>query len=105
MTLLADTPAFRAAVPTKVYEYLACGLAVVTSPLPRVVQLVAGAGAGWVVEGSEATGQLLRDLAADRPLLDERMRAAARWSAEQGAAASEYDVLAARVATLADRAR
>jgi len=104
MTLLADTPAFRAAVPTKVYEYLACGLAVVTSPLPRVVELVSTAGAGWVVDGAEATGQLLRDLAADRPLLDERMRAAARWSAQHGAATSDYDVLAARVVALANRA-
>ena len=104
MTLLADTPAFREAVPTKVYEYLACGLAVVTSPLPRVVELVTGAGAGWVVDGAEAAGRLLRDLAADRPLLDERMRAAATWSAEQGAATSAYDDLAARVVTLAGRA-
>lgn len=105
LTLLADTPAFRAAMPTKVYEYLACGLAVVTSPLPRVVELVTGAGAGWVVDGAAATGQLLRDLAADRPLLADRMRAAARWSSQQGAATSEYDVLAARVVTLADRTR
>ncbi|MEO8556426.1 MAG: glycosyltransferase [Actinomycetota bacterium] len=105
LTLLADTPAFRAAVPTKVYEYLACGLAVVTSPLPRVVELVSTAGAGWVVDGAAATGQLLRDLAADRPLLADRMRAAAGWSAEQGAATSEYDDLAGRVVTLAERTR
>ena len=104
MTLLADTPAFREAVPTKVYEYLACGLAVVTSPLPRVVQLVTGAGAGWVVDSAEAAGRLLRDLAADRPLLDERMRAAATWSAAQGAEQSAYDDLAVRVVTLAGRA-
>lgn len=105
MTLLADTPAFRAAVPTKVYEYLACGLAVVTSPLPRVVELVNSAGAGWVVDGAEATGQLLRVLSEDRPLLDDRMRAAARWSAKQGATTSEYDILAARAVRLVERAR
>lgn len=105
MTLLADTPAFRAAMPTKVYEYLACGLAVVTSPLPRVVQLVTDAGVGWVVDGAAETGQLLRALAADRPLLDERMRAAARWSAEQGVATSAYDVLAARAVKLSRQAR
>jgi len=78
---------------------------VVTSPLPRVVQLVTDAGAGWVVDGAVATGQLLRDLAADRPHLRDRMRAAARWSAEQDVAMSEYDVLAARVVALAERAR
>jgi glycosyltransferase involved in cell wall biosynthesis len=105
MTLLADTPAFRAAMPTKVYEYLAGGLAVVTSPLPRVVQLVTDAGAGWVVDGAAATGALLRDLTANRALLDDRMRGAARWSAAQDVATSGYDVLAAHVLTLADRRR
>jgi len=105
MTLLADTPAFRAAMPTKVFEYLACGLAVVTSPLPRVVQLVTDAGAGWVVDGVEATGQLLRDLTADRTLLDDRMQAAASWSAEQDVATSGYDALAARVVALAKTVR
>jgi len=105
MTLLADTPAFREAVPTKVYEYLACGLAVVTSPLPRVVQLVTDAGAGWVVDGAAATGALLRDLTANRALLENRMRGAARWSAAQDVATSAYDVLAARAVTLSERAR
>ena len=103
LALLTDTPAFRAAVPTKVYEYLSCGLAVVTSPLPRVVHLVTDAGAGWVVDGAVATGQLLRDLTANRPLLDDRMRAAARWSGAQDVATSAYDVLAARAVTLAER--
>jgi len=111
-SLLADTPAFRVAMPTKVYEYLASGLAVITSPLPRVAELVTGAGAGWVVEGSAATGQLLRDLTINRALLDDRMRGAARWSAAQDSAASAYDMLASRIVALtaqgrrrADRAR
>jgi glycosyltransferase involved in cell wall biosynthesis len=105
MTLLSDTPAFRAAVPSKVYEYLACGLAVMTTSLPRVVELIADAGAGWVVDGVAPTGQLLRELAEDRSLLEDRMRAAARWSVQQSVAPSAYDVLAARAVTLAERAR
>ena len=105
LALLADTPAFRAAIPTKVYEYLACGLAVVTSPLPRVAALVTELGAGWVVDGPSSAGQLLRDLTADRRLLDERLRAAARWSDELDVAKSAYDVLAERTLRLTAQAR
>jgi len=92
-------------MPTKVYEYLASGLAVITSPLPRVAELVTGAGAGWVVEGSAATGQLLRDLTINRALLDDRMRGAARWSAAQDSAASAYDMLASRIVALTAQGR
>ena len=34
LALLDDTPAFRAALPTKVYEYLAAGMAVLATPYP-----------------------------------------------------------------------
>lgn len=103
LALLADTPAFRAAVPTKVYEYLACGLAVVTSPLPRVADLVAGAAAGWLVDDPDSAGELLRSLDADRGALEERLRAAARWCDGQDLTTSPYDVLAAGVRALAGR--
>src|SRR5690606_12171190 len=36
LLLLDSTPAFRQAVPSKLYEYMACGLAVVATDLPRV---------------------------------------------------------------------
>ncbi|MDO5630182.1 MAG: glycosyltransferase [Mobilicoccus sp.] len=42
MLLLHDTPAFRDALPSKVGEYLACGLPVVTTDLPRQAALVRG---------------------------------------------------------------
>lgn len=105
LALLADTPAFRAAIPTKVYEYLTCGLAVITTPLPRVAGLVSDSGAGWVVDDVAAAGQLLRDITAHPRLLDEPLLAAARWSAAQGVTTSAYDVLAARMASLAAPSR
>src|SRR5690606_1577649 len=49
LLLLEDTPALRAAVPSKLYEYLACGLAVLTSDLPRSAEIVRSSGAGAVV--------------------------------------------------------
>ncbi|MGC5583363.1 glycosyltransferase [Ornithinimicrobium sp. W1679] len=49
LVLLADTPAFRRAVPSKLAEYLACGLPVVTTDLPRQADVVGTTGAGSVV--------------------------------------------------------
>ncbi|HEX3004951.1 MAG TPA: glycosyltransferase [Angustibacter sp.] len=104
LVLLHDTPAFREAMPTKVYEYLACGLGVVSTSLPRVEQLVTDLGVGWVVSHPVDAQQVLSRLAQHRPELDEALSAAARWSTDQAEQASEYDALAERVATLAQRA-
>lgn len=49
LALLDDTRAFRDAVPSKLYEYLACGLPVVVTDLPRQAAIVEDAGAGAVV--------------------------------------------------------
>ena len=48
LVMLEDTPAFREAVPSKLYEYLAVGLAVVATPLPRMAELLTASGAGEV---------------------------------------------------------
>ncbi len=56
LLLLADTPAFVDALPSKLHEYLACGLAVITTDLPRQAELVRASGAGVVVPGWGGTG-------------------------------------------------
>ena len=45
LSILDSTPAFLEAVPSKIYEYAAAGLAIISSPLPRVVALLEGGGA------------------------------------------------------------
>lgn len=80
LLLLEDTPAFRDAVPSKLYEYLACGLAVVATDLPRSAEIVRESGAGVVVDVGTASATL-RELSADPARVD-AMRAAARsWAA------------------------
>lgn len=49
LLLLEPTRAFLDAVPSKLYEYLACGLPVITTDLPRPAELVRAADAGAVV--------------------------------------------------------
>jgi glycosyltransferase involved in cell wall biosynthesis len=49
LSLLQDEPNFRHSMPTKVAEYLARGVPVITTPLPLAVDLVQAADAGFVV--------------------------------------------------------
>jgi glycosyltransferase involved in cell wall biosynthesis len=80
LSLLQDTPAFRDGVPTKLYEFLAAGLPVVASPLPRQAALVESAGAGVVVADSAAAARALTAYSED-PALLEAHRVAARAGA------------------------
>jgi len=101
LVLLEETPAFRAAVPSKVYEYLACGLAVLATPLPRVVPLVEDSGGGRLATGAAQAGEVLRGWAADPADLRACRVASAAWAGRHLAGGSPYDVLAERVARLA----
>jgi glycosyltransferase involved in cell wall biosynthesis len=101
LSLLADTPAFAEALPTKVYEYMACGLAVLTTPVRRSADLVTSVGAGEVVaDGAEAAAVLER-WAGDPAGLGRCREAATVWAAEHLRGPSPYDELATIVAGLA----
>ncbi len=49
LSLLHDEPNFRHSLPTKVVEYMARGVPVVTTPLPAAVELARGHECGFVV--------------------------------------------------------
>jgi glycosyltransferase involved in cell wall biosynthesis len=49
LSLLQDEPNFRHSMPTKVIEYMARGLPVITTPLPLAVDLVQSADSGFVI--------------------------------------------------------
>jgi glycosyltransferase involved in cell wall biosynthesis len=100
LMLLEETPAFVETIPTKVYEYLACGLAVLATPLPRAAELLRTSGAGRVVRDAREVAAALNDWS-DHPDSLDRYRTAARaWSAQNLAGASPYDELADAVAAL-----
>ena len=71
LSLLHDQANYRHSQPTKVIEYMAHGLAVVTTPTPLAVELVQGADCGVVVpfEAPEAAAEAIRELAADPDLV------------------------------------
>ena len=49
LSLLHDEPNFRHSMPTKVVEYMARGVPVVTTPLPAAAELARGHECGFVV--------------------------------------------------------
>lgn len=49
LSLLRDEPNFRGSLPTKVAEYMARGIPVITTPLPEAVRLLDGGRAGRIV--------------------------------------------------------
>ncbi|MFI6518881.1 glycosyltransferase family 4 protein [Spirillospora sp. NPDC050679] len=77
LSLLHDEPNYRHSMPTKVVEYMARGIPVVTTPLPPAVRIVEPAGSGLVVpfnapEEVAAAVRRLRDDAELRTALGAR---------------------------------
>ena len=99
--LLDTTPAFTMALPSKVYEYLSCGLAVVTSPLPRAAALVSEAGAGTVVADARGAVTALRAWSEQPVLVRAYQEAARTWTKRQTTGAHAYAAFTEEVTRLA----
>jgi len=106
LALLHDTPAFRDAVPTKIYEYLACGLAVLATPLPRVAQLLGESGGGLTVADAAQAGDILRGWSGEqRAELVSYREAGLRWARVELHGLSQYAELATEVMELKEKRR
>lgn len=99
LLMLEDTPAFRDAIPSKLFEYLACGLAVVSTDLPRSAELVRRTGAGVVVADAAGAADAMRAWA-DDPASLEPLRAGARAAAAHITDGEELAAFAAAVRAL-----
>ena len=104
LALLHDTPAFRDAVPTKVYEYLACGLAVLATPLPRVAELLHQSRGGRTVRDANQAAEVLRGWSGknERELLAHRAEGL-RWARAELYGPSPYMRLATEVSDVIRR--
>jgi glycosyltransferase involved in cell wall biosynthesis len=103
LVLLDDTPAFRAAVPSKLYEYLAAGVPVIATPLPRVEKVITESGAGVIVSDAAEAAGVLRTWSEDPTLVSALQREARAWARQNVPGAPPYDEFAARVRALAER--
>jgi hypothetical protein len=104
LSLLEPTPAFSAAIPSKLYEYAAAHLAVLTTPLPRPAKLVVEHGLGKVVADSDQAAAELVEWAGDVDSL-RRVRAAAATWAKTLDSSAEYGQFAEQVALQASSRR
>ncbi|MFG2022615.1 glycosyltransferase [Streptomyces sp. NPDC048825] len=101
LSLLHDQPNYRHSRPTKVVEYMAHGVPVVTTPTPLASELVERHGCGLVVpyEDPAAVAEAVRRLRADPEL---RARAA-RQGREVAVAGLNWQVRSAEFAALLER--
>lgn len=106
MSLLHSTPAFESAIPSKIYEYLACGMPVLTSPIRRAAELVEKAGAGAVAISAEEAGATLSAWSGEGRAEFDLFREAARtWAERDMDAVNPHDRFAAAVAELVAQTR
>jgi glycosyltransferase involved in cell wall biosynthesis len=105
LVVLRDTPQYREAYPTKLFEYMAAGVPAVVSDFPLWREMVEGAGCGLLVDPldeaaiSAACERLLTDDALAQRLGDAGRRAAR----ERYAWAGEAERLLAFYAALVER--
>ncbi len=98
--LLAQTPAFIDAMPSKIYEYMASGLPTIATPLPRVAELLDRTGAGALVESVDETVAALRRFATDTEWRASLTTSAQNAKITDPTRPSTYDEAATLIASL-----
>lgn len=100
--LLADTPAYRAAMPTKLYEYFGAGMAVLTTPLPRPAELVRANDAGAVVANAGDAADMLRRWHERPDELASMRRRSREWATETLGRPTPFDRAATEIRRIVD---
>jgi glycosyltransferase involved in cell wall biosynthesis len=94
LALLQETPAFVEAMPSKIYEYLASGLPVVSTRLPRQTRIIEESGGGVLIDNVAEAAATLRRWSDDPGELEKLRDSALQWAAEHLPATTPYDELA-----------
>ncbi len=97
LTLLQPTPAFIEAVPSKLYEYMAVGLATISTSLPRCAALIAESGGGVVLDSAAEISRQLQAWAHNPDDLISVRRCASRWAQANLNSEREYGAFAQAV--------
>ncbi len=101
LCLLEPTPAFRDAVPSKIYEYLAMGIIPLVTDLPRQRELIERASCGRVVADSTSAAASLAELVADPVARQQEASRGQDW-ARAHCQGRDYDHLATTIRELLD---
>jgi len=100
LSLLEPTPAFIAAVPSKIYEYMSVGLATITTPLPRCAALIEQSHSGAIADGPLSVANLLTSWESDLATLEKLRSSGLRWAAENLDLEGEYRPMVSQIIAL-----
>ncbi|HEU4947754.1 MAG TPA: glycosyltransferase [Kribbella sp.] len=100
LALLQETPAFLDAMPSKVYEYLASGLPVLSTCLPRQAELIEDSGGGMLIGSPDEAAEVLRRWADHPAELEKLRRSALDWATATFPTRTPYDELADAISDL-----
>lgn len=110
LSLLENTPAFQRAWPTKIGEYLACGIPVITTDLPRPREVIVSTRAGATVDfdtteltAGQAAGIL--NSWAENPDKYREVRERAEAQVDFWRSGARYDLVAKAIAQLGQTQR
>lgn len=104
LALLAPTPAYVAAMPTKLYEYAMMELPVLATDLPRMRRFITDNDLGTITSDAMNAASQLRRWGRDPSPLDGHVAAAATWRRSE-AAESQFSRFGAAVALLGAQPR
>lgn len=100
LSLLESTPAFVQAVPSKLYEYMSVGLATISSPLPRCVELIISSKSGAIAHTPDEAAQYLKRWRENPLEIDQIRSQAISWANENLDSEREYAIFATEMAKL-----
>ncbi len=105
LSLLELTPAFSAAVPSKLYEYMASGLATISTPLPRCIELLEKSNGGVIANDAKTVAARLNIWATDPTELITMRKSAVTWATSNLNATAEYDAFVSAIKALIPSSR
>jgi len=105
LSLLESTPAFSAAIPSKLYEYMASGLATISTPLPRCIELLEKSKGGVIANDAKAVAASLNTWATDSTELIAMRKNAVMWATSNLNASAEYEAFVRAIKALIPSSR
>ena len=100
LSLLESTPAFNAAIPSKLYEYMASGVATISTPLPRCVDLIEKSKAGVIAGDAQSVAATLNAWADNPAELIQLRKNAVTWATSNLNSSAEYEAFVSAIKAL-----
>jgi glycosyltransferase involved in cell wall biosynthesis len=100
LSLLESTPAFIEAVPSKLYEYMSVGVASISTPLPRCIEIIEASNSGAIAATTGEVAERLNHWKNHPEELDALRANGLKWASENLDSEQEYAKFAAEMVKL-----